>query len=108
MATTGAHATTRRSDAYTPAQWYCLLGGAALLVAGIVGFIADSSFNAGSDVQGSNLIIFEVNGWHNLVHIASGALLLAAFRRRDLAKTVAIAFSAVYGIVTIWGLIDGN
>jgi hypothetical protein len=89
----------------TPAQWYCLLAGAALVAAGVFGWIADSSFGSGSDVDGSNLILFEVNGWHNLVHLLSGALLLAASVRRTSARTVALVFGIVYGAVAIWGLL---
>jgi hypothetical protein len=93
----------------TPAQWYCLLAGLALLLAGIAGFIADSSFDTGDGIQGGELLsIFEVNGIHNLIHVASGLLLLAASPKRASAKTVAIAFGLVYGIVTIIGLIDGK
>src|SRR3954467_4358355 len=111
------HADARRR---TPAQWYCLLGGAALLLAGLLGFIADASFdtstnadvdrlgNAGGQLQGDSLLGFEVNGWHNVIHVASGLLLLLAASRARRARTVALLFGAVYGVVTIIGLIDGN
>jgi hypothetical protein len=103
---TGADRTDRRR---TPAQWYCLLAGLSLLLAGILGFIVDSAFDTGSNIDGDKLLgIFEVNGIHNLVHIASGLVLLAASAKRASAKTVAIAFGVVYGIVTIIGLIDGK
>ena len=102
---TGADHTDRRR---TPAQWYCLLAGISLLLAGILGFFVNSAFNTGGNIDGDNLILFEVNGIHNLVHLASGAVLLAASPKRASAKTVAIAFGAVYGIVTIIGLIDGQ
>ena len=92
----------------TPAQLYALLFGAVLLVVGLVGFVADSSFGTGSDVDGSNLIAFEVNGWHNLVHIASGAIGLALSRSAAGARTFALGFGAVYLVVTLWGFIDGN
>jgi hypothetical protein len=104
----------------TPAQWYCLLAGAALLLAGIFGFLADASFdtsgtadtdrlgNADRQLQGDGFLGFEVNAWHNIVHILSGLVLLAAFRRRGPARKVALAFGVVYGIVAIIGLIDGN
>lgn len=105
----GSRAGTRhtgRDDRMTPAQWYCLLAGAALLLAGITGFIAEPSF-AQAQERGS-LLGFDVNGWHNIVHIASGLLLLASFRSRAAAKTVALAFGLTYGLVTIIGLIDGS
>ena len=92
----------------TPAQMYCLAAGATLLLAGILGFIADSSFDTGNAIQGDELVLFEVNGWHNLVHILSGVVLLAAYRRWDTARNVAIGFGLVYGVVTIIGLIDGE
>lgn len=107
MAST-AHPTSRRTDGRTPAQWYCLLAGAALLGAGLLGFIADASFDTGDGIDGGSLIGFEVNGIHNLVHIASGAVLLAVFSRRGPAKTVALAFGLVYGLVTIIGIADGE
>ena len=92
----------------TPAQLYALLFGAVLLVVGLVGFIADSSFGTGSDVDGSNLIAFEVNGWHNLVHIASGLAGLALSRSVAGARTFALGFGAVYLAVTLWGFVDGD
>src|SRR3954452_10860573 len=92
----------------TPAQWYCLLAGLSLLLAGILGFISDATFDTGANLQGDGFLGFEVNAWHNIVHILSGLLLLSAFRRRGPAKTVALAFGLVYGLVAIIGLIDGN
>jgi hypothetical protein len=113
------HAGSRGRQGLTPAQWYCLLAGLALLLAGIFGFIADATFdtagssdpeggNTGGALQGDSFLGFEVNGWHNIVHILSGLLLLSAFRKRGPAKTVALAFGLVYGLVAIIGLIDGN
>lgn len=92
----------------TPAQLYSLLFGIVLLAVGVLGFIADSSFGTGSDVDGSDFIIFEVNGWHNIVHILSGLLGLALARRRDTARAYALGFGAVYLVVTIWGFITGD
>jgi hypothetical protein len=92
----------------TVAQRYCVLAGASLLVAGVLGFAADSGFDTGSHIQGDNFIVFEVNGWHNLIHIGSGLLLLAAANYRPTAKSVAMAFGIVYGFVALWGLIDGD
>jgi uncharacterized protein DUF4383 len=99
---------TDARGARTPAQWYCTIVGATLVLVGLLGFLADSGFDTGSAVQGDKLVVFEVNGWHNLVHVASGLFLLALAPRRRAARTAALAFGAVYGIVALWGLIDGN
>jgi hypothetical protein len=99
---------TNFDRARTPAQWYCLLAGLVLIVAGVVGFFVDASFDTGNDVQGGSLLGFEVNGIHNVVHVASGALLLFASPNRSTAKAVAIAFGATYGLVAVIGLIDRN
>ena len=111
-ARTGGHVgyedARHRERGRTPAQWYCLLAGAALLLAGIFGFISDATFDTGGGIDGDKFILFEVNGWHNVVHILSGLLLLAASVKRASAKTVALLFGIVYGAVTLIGLIDGE
>ncbi len=104
-----ASANDTRRAGRTPAQLYALVFGLVLLVAGILGFLANSSFgNLGSGLDGDKLIIFEVNGWHNLVHIASGALGLALAAKAASARAFALGFGAVYLLVTIIGLIDGS
>ena len=92
----------------TPAQLYSLAFGLTLLAVGVIGFFVNSSFDTGSSVQGDELIVFEVNGWHNLVHIASGLLGLALARNADSGRLFALGFGAVYLLVTIWGFADGN
>jgi Domain of unknown function (DUF4383) len=89
-----------------PAQAYCALAGLVLLVAGIAGFFVEPSFSeAGTRDE---LIVFDVNGWHNLVHVATGLLLLAAAPSATGARVVAVAFGVVYGAVAVIGLIDGS
>ena len=107
-----AHASSGRAiardDRRTPAQWYCLLAGLSLLLAGIFGFISDSSFDTGDGVQGDLFLGFEVNAIHNLIHLASGLVLLAASPKRASAHAVALGFGLVYGLVAIIGLVDGS
>jgi hypothetical protein len=107
-----AHATSGRAiardDRRTPAQWYCLLAGLALLLAGVFGFISDSSFDTGDGIQGDLFLGFEVNAIHNLIHVVSGLVLVAASPKRASARAVAIGFGLVYGVVAIIGLIDGD
>jgi hypothetical protein len=100
--------TVVRDDRRTPAQWYCLLAGLALLLAGVFGFISDSSFDTGDGVQGDLFLGFEVNAIHNLIHVVSGLVLVAASPKRASARAVAIGFGLVYGVVAIIGLIDGD
>ena len=102
-----------RNRGRSAAQWFCIVVGATLVVVGLFGFLAEATFDtsAGSDpgaVDGENFILFEVNGWHNVVHIASGLFLLALAGRHRTARTAALAFGAIYGVVTVIGLIDGH
>lgn len=93
----------------TPAQLYALVFGVVLLAVGVLGFIADASFgDIGTDVEGSNFIIFEVNGWHNIVHIASGAVGLAVAASPAGSRLFALGFGGVYLVVTIWGFVTGD
>lgn len=97
-----------RDDATTPAQLYAVLIGGVLLVAGIIGFFYSASFGSPGEVD-AVIGILDVNAWHNLVHIASGALGLLAFAAgARAARTYALAFGAVYIIVAIWGFIIGS
>jgi hypothetical protein len=84
------------------AKLFCRVVGPVLILVGLLGF--------------------EVNGWHNVVHILSGAFLLLGARGKeaasrgadairdhaDTARKVALTFGVVYLLVTIIGLIDGN
>ena len=103
--------TPQTSDDHLPktlAQRYCLFAGAALLLVGILGFVAEGSFQTGDRLEGGSFLGFEVNGWHNLVHILSGLVLLGAANTRPTAKTVAMGFGFVYGLVFLIGLVQGD
>ncbi len=102
-----------RNRGRSAAQWFCLIIGGTLVLVGLLGFLAEATFDtsAGSDpgaLDGENLVLFEVNGWHNVVHILSGGFLLALAGRHRTARTAALAFGAIYGVVTIIGLVDGH
>lgn len=91
-----------------PAQIVAGVLGAALVIAGLVGLAVDSSFDTGAGVDGELLLGLEVNGWHNLVHLASGLLLLAGLGSNRRARRVCRLFGLTYLIVTIVGLADGD
>src|SRR5215204_4316308 len=63
----------------SPATLYCLLVGGVLVIAGIIGFFYEASFASGASIRTDDVFgILSVNGWHNVVHITIGALLLVA------------------------------
>lgn len=91
-----------------PAQVVAGVLGLVLVVAGLIGLAVDSTFETGSSVQGSRLLGLEVNGWHNVVHIASGLLLLSGVGSRKAARGVCRLFGVAYIVVTIAGIAGGN
>lgn len=111
MSTTTVPTQNDRSDVFagrTIAQWLCLLGGITLILVGLLGFIAESSFSTSDELERGSFLGFDVNGWHNLVHIATGAFLLSGAAKRKTAKTVALTFGVTYLLVTLIGIIDGD
>ena len=97
--------------AKTLAQTFCLVTGIVLIAVGVLGFIiggAGAEFSTGPGVSGEELIVFEVNAWHNIVHLATGAFLVFMAASARSAITGALVFGVVYVVVTIWGFIDGN
>jgi hypothetical protein len=95
---------TRRS----PAQVYALLVGAVLTVAGIVGFFYNSGFTSDKSVRDAIFGILDVNGWHNVFHIATGVLGLVAASSYASARNYALGIGIVYIAVAIWGFIVGD
>src|SRR5919197_5137193 len=93
----------------SPARLYALVFGAVLVVAGIIGFFYNSTFTSNESVHDDVFGILSVNGWHNVVHIATGALGLAAFAGGAYAaRTYAFGLGAVYIVVAVWGFIVGD
>lgn len=92
----------------SPARIYAGLVGATLAVAGIVGFFYSSSFGSPGDVH-TMFGIFDVNGWHNILHILTGVLGLLAFGAGTYAaRQYALAVGVVYIVIAIWGFIVGS
>lgn len=93
----------------TPAQLYALLMGATLVAAGVIGFFYNSSFDTGDSVTRDAVFgILDVNAWHNIVHLATGALGLAVFRSAPNARLYALGLGVVYLGVAIWGFVLGD
>jgi hypothetical protein len=91
----------------SPAELYAGIVGAVLLIAGIIGFFYSASFGSPGNVD-AVFGILDVNAWHNLIHILSGALGLLAFASGWRSSRVyALVFGVVYIVVAIWGFIIG-
>jgi hypothetical protein len=88
----------------SPARLYCLLVGAVLVIAGIIGFFYESSFATGDSLRSDDVFgILSVNGWHNVVHIAVGALLLVC--AGSAARGAALFVGVLYIVLCILGFI---
>ena len=82
--------------------------GAVLVVAGIIGFFYEPEFTSDEAIRDSVFGILEVNGWHNIVHIATGAFLVLMAPKAKSAVTGLLIFAAAYAVVTVLGFIDGD
>jgi hypothetical protein len=91
----------------SPAQVFALVIGATLVAVGILGFFYSASFSTGDGTE-AVLGILDVNGWHNLVHIASGAVGLLVVGSYRGARVYALGLGAVYLLVTLLGFIAGD
>jgi hypothetical protein len=84
----------------TPARLYCLVAGAALVVAGIAGFLVNAEFPARGEAvdpenQGELLGIFATNGWVNVASVVTGLAGLAA------AGYAARGYALIYGCLAV-------
>ena len=89
----------------SPARLYATLIGGTLLIVGIIGFFYSASFGSPGEVD-DVFGLLDVNAWHNIVHILTGALglLVAGYAAREYAMGLGI----VYLIVAVWGFVIGS
>jgi len=92
-------------QAASPARLYATVVGAVLTIAGIIGFFYSSDFGSPGNVD-EVLGILDVNGWHNVFHLVSGLLGLAAAGYA--ARTYALGLGLLYVVLAIWGFIIGS
>jgi hypothetical protein len=95
------------------AQVFCLVVGATLVAAGVLGFFYSADFSTGSattepENRDAVLGILDVNGWHNLVHLATGVVALAFAPSPSGARGYAIVFGVTYLIVATIGFAVGD
>jgi hypothetical protein len=96
-------------DERSPAQVYALVIGLTLVVAGIAGFFYNASFSTGDDIERDAVLgVLDVNGWHNIVHIASGAIGLFVAGSYGGARVYALGLGVVYLLVALLGFIAGD
>jgi len=96
------------SQPVAPAQIVAGVLGVTLIAAGLAGLAVDSSFATGADLRSGRLLIFDVNGWHDVVHLATGLLLLGGVGDNRRARSVCRLFGLGYIVVTIAGLAGGD
>lgn len=88
----------------SPAVMYARVFGVVLTLVGILGLLV----NAEQDTV-EQLLGFDVNLTHNLVHLASGVLgLIVGFSVLAYARSYAIVLGVVYTILGVWGLTAGD
>lgn len=77
--------------------------GAVYVAVGLIGF-ALTGFDGFAATEGPNLILFEINPLHNIVHVLVGAGLLAgAAAGEQVARRITGLVGAVYALVGIVG-----
>ena len=82
-----------------------VFGGIYVLV-GIAGFFVSETFAAAEDDQ---LLGFQVNHLHNIVHLLIGVALLASSKKHSTARSANLAIGATYLLLGVLGpFITGN
>ena len=95
----------RRNQGPSASRLYALVAGVLLCLLGVAGFFYDSSFESGSRLASDYLAgTLLVNGWRNVLYIATGLLLVAFADRAP--RPTALAGGAFYLALGVWGLIE--
>lgn len=93
------------------ARAYGSAAGALLVIAGIAGFFYNGHFGTGGDAFGNDASVnllgaLAVNGWDNVLHLATGAAALLAVGYA--ARACALALGALYCAIAVWGFAGGS
>jgi hypothetical protein len=94
-------------------QRFAQIFGAVYVLVGILGFIppllsGDVPGAIGGPFTGLLLGLFAVNWFHNLAHLAIGAVGLAVYRSFSASKSYALALAVVYGVLFLLGILSGD
>lgn len=101
-ATAGNNATGRGK---TLPEMLALAFGAIYLLVGIVGFFVTGFDDFFAHNTEDKLLIFEINGMHNVVHIVIGVAGLLLSRTLAAARTYGWLLAAGYGAAFVYGLV---
>jgi len=94
----------RATDEAGPARLYALAAGVFLSLLGVLGFFYDAGFDTGTKLAADDIAgIIVVNGWRNVIYLASGLLALAFAPRH--ARRTATTLAGFYLVYGVWGLI---
>ncbi len=106
MATSGKTGAGR--EAMTWPQTLSLALGAVYLLIGIIGFFVTGFDDFFAHDTGESLLGFEINGFHNVVHIVIGIAGLLLARTLAGARTYGWLLAVGYGAVFVYGLFAVN
>lgn len=88
-----------------PARLVALFAGMGLALLGVLGFFYDASFGTGSQLASDDLAgILYVNGWRNVIYLATGAVALAFAPRSP--RVTAFGLGVFYLAFGLWGLAE--
>jgi hypothetical protein len=82
------------------------------VIGGVVGFFYAAGFDTGTSICSGDgcdkaFGIFAVNGWHNLIHIATGAVgLIALSYGYSAQRAYALYLGVIYVVVAVLGFVD--
>jgi Domain of unknown function (DUF4383) len=95
--------------ARSPAQVFAIVIGTTLVVAGIAGFFYNASFGTGDGTERDAVLgVLDVNGWHNLVHIATGGIGLLVIGSYSGSRAYALGLGAIYLVIALLGFLAGD
>ncbi|MBA2763882.1 MAG: DUF4383 domain-containing protein [Thermoleophilaceae bacterium] len=87
------------------AQLYSLVFGVLLVAGGIIGFFYTADFAVGDAMERERALLLDVNGWHNTVHLLTGAIGLAVAGSAAAARSYALILGVVYLLLAILGFL---
>jgi len=96
-------------DERSPAEVYTLAIGVTLVAIGVAGFFYIASFSSGDGAERDAVLgLFDVNGWHNVLHILTGATGLLLAGSYGGARAYALGAGALYLLLAVLGFIAGD